>query len=73
MASHHSLAGPGQQVQFAPVYGPGSQSHSGLIDPCNLFIKVGVLTPEGWTIYSLRRRIWTLKSHLATCSLISGR
>ncbi|KAG8897369.1 hypothetical protein FRB99_008203 [Tulasnella sp. 403] len=31
--------GPGQQVQYAPPYGPGSQSHSGLIDPCNLFIK----------------------------------
>lgn len=27
--------GPGQQVQFAP-----SGSHSGLIDPCNLFCKV---------------------------------
>ncbi|KAH9941659.1 uncharacterized protein BXZ73DRAFT_41403 [Epithele typhae] len=31
--------GPGQQVQLAPVTGPGSTSHSGLIDPCNLFIK----------------------------------
>ncbi|KAI0729775.1 hypothetical protein C8Q72DRAFT_992455 [Fomitopsis betulina] len=31
--------GPGQQVQLAPVSGPGSTSHSGLIDPCNLFIK----------------------------------
>ncbi|KIJ38954.1 hypothetical protein M422DRAFT_175807 [Sphaerobolus stellatus SS14] len=31
--------GPGQQVQFAPVHGPGSNSHSGLIDPCNLFCK----------------------------------
>ncbi|GJE96544.1 polyadenylate binding protein [Phanerochaete sordida] len=30
--------GPGQQVQFAPLAGPGA-SHSGLIDPCNLFIK----------------------------------
>ncbi|EKM58059.1 uncharacterized protein PHACADRAFT_116674 [Phanerochaete carnosa HHB-10118-sp] len=30
--------GPGQQVQFAPLSGPGA-SHSGLIDPCNLFIK----------------------------------
>lgn len=30
--------GPGQQVQFAPMAGPGS-SHSGLIDPYNLFIK----------------------------------
>ena len=30
------MHGPGQQVQYAP---PGS-SHSGLIDPCNLFIKV---------------------------------
>lgn len=30
--------GPGQQVQFAPMAGPGA-SHSGLIDPCNLFIK----------------------------------
>ncbi|KAF7325995.1 hypothetical protein MKEN_00450400 [Mycena kentingensis (nom. inval.)] len=28
--------GPGQQVQLA---GPGSSSHSGLIDPCNLFCK----------------------------------
>ena len=32
--------GPGQQVQLAPLSGPGSNSHSGLIDPCNLFIKV---------------------------------
>ena len=32
--------GPGQQVQFAPLTGPGSGSHSGLIDPCNLFVKV---------------------------------
>ncbi|KAI0642693.1 hypothetical protein C8Q79DRAFT_228546 [Trametes meyenii] len=31
--------GPGQQVQLAPASGPGSTSHSGLIDPCNLFIK----------------------------------
>ncbi|KAG9126620.1 hypothetical protein FRC07_002770 [Ceratobasidium sp. 392] len=31
--------GPGQQVQFAPTAGPGSGSHSGLIDPCNLFCK----------------------------------
>ncbi|KAF8162421.1 hypothetical protein K438DRAFT_296690 [Mycena galopus ATCC 62051] len=28
---------PGQQVQLAPLSGPGSTSHSGLIDPCNLF------------------------------------
>ncbi|KAL6306379.1 hypothetical protein BKA93DRAFT_774393 [Sparassis latifolia] len=33
------LHGPGQQVQLAPLSGPGSTSHSGLIDPCNLFIK----------------------------------
>lgn len=32
--------GPGQQVQYAPPVGPGSNSHSGLIDPCNLFCKV---------------------------------
>ena len=32
--------GPGQQVQFAPPTGPGSGSHSGLIDPCNLFVRV---------------------------------
>lgn len=32
--------GPGQQVQLAPLSGPGSASHSGLIDPCNLFCKV---------------------------------
>ena len=32
--------GPGQQVQLAPMVGPGSNSHSGLIDPCNLFCKV---------------------------------
>lgn len=32
--------GPGQQVQLAPLTGPGSTSHSGLIDPCNLFCKV---------------------------------
>ncbi|KAG6861390.1 hypothetical protein C0995_000796 [Termitomyces sp. Mi166 len=31
--------GPGQQVQLAPLHGPGSSSHSGLIDPCNLFCK----------------------------------
>ncbi|KXN81675.1 Polyadenylate-binding protein, cytoplasmic and nuclear [Leucoagaricus sp. SymC.cos] len=31
--------GPGQQVQLAPMSGPGSSSHSGLIDPCNLFCK----------------------------------
>ncbi|TFK32025.1 hypothetical protein BDQ12DRAFT_693154 [Crucibulum laeve] len=31
--------GPGQQVQLAPPVGPGSNSHSGLIDPCNLFCK----------------------------------
>ncbi|KAK7044810.1 hypothetical protein R3P38DRAFT_2880974 [Favolaschia claudopus] len=31
--------GPGQQVQLAPLVGPGSGSHSGLIDPCNLFCK----------------------------------
>ncbi|KDQ09039.1 hypothetical protein BOTBODRAFT_37417 [Botryobasidium botryosum FD-172 SS1] len=31
--------GPGQQVQYAPASGPGSGSHSGLIDPCNLFCK----------------------------------
>lgn len=31
--------GPGQQVQLAPLLGPGSNSHSGLIDPCNLFCK----------------------------------
>jgi len=35
--------GPGQQVQLAPLIGPGSNSHSGLIDPCNLFCKVGLL------------------------------
>ncbi|OBZ67782.1 Polyadenylate-binding protein, cytoplasmic and nuclear [Grifola frondosa] len=33
------MHGPGQQVQLAPLAGPGSGSHSGLIDPCNLFIK----------------------------------
>lgn len=41
-ARHPSLPfvhGPGQQVQYAPPSGPGSNSHSGLIDPCNLFIK----------------------------------
>ncbi|KAF9530219.1 hypothetical protein CPB83DRAFT_851194 [Crepidotus variabilis] len=38
------IHGPGQQVQLAPVSGPGSTSHSGLIDPCNLFIKN--LSPE---------------------------
>ncbi|CED83217.1 Polyadenylate-binding protein (RRM superfamily) [Phaffia rhodozyma] len=31
--------GPGQQVQPAPSFGPGSTSVSGLIDPCNLFCK----------------------------------
>lgn len=34
------IHGPGQQVQLAPLSGPGSNSHSGLIDPCNLFCKV---------------------------------
>ncbi|KAG8904770.1 hypothetical protein FRC01_008610, partial [Tulasnella sp. 417] len=29
----------GQQVQHAPQFGPGSGSHSGLIDLCHLFIK----------------------------------
>ncbi|KAH9975322.1 hypothetical protein BGW80DRAFT_1436531 [Lactifluus volemus] len=33
------IHGPGQQVQLAPLHGPGSTSHSGLIDPCNLFCK----------------------------------
>ncbi|KIK68690.1 hypothetical protein GYMLUDRAFT_54276 [Collybiopsis luxurians FD-317 M1] len=33
------IHGPGQQVQLAPLIGPGSNSHSGLIDPCNLFCK----------------------------------
>ncbi|GJJ14849.1 hypothetical protein Clacol_009117 [Clathrus columnatus] len=33
------MHGPGQQVQFAPLHGPGANSHSGLIDPCNLFCK----------------------------------
>jgi hypothetical protein len=37
----HTIEGPGQQVQFAPPMGPGSASQSGLIDPCNLFCKVG--------------------------------
>ncbi|PPR06739.1 hypothetical protein CVT24_013048 [Panaeolus cyanescens] len=36
--------GPGQQVQLAPISGPGANSHSGLIDPCNLFCKN--LSPE---------------------------
>ncbi|KAK7462686.1 hypothetical protein VKT23_007274 [Stygiomarasmius scandens] len=35
----HFVHGPGQQVQLAPTSGPGSTSHSGLIDPCNLFCK----------------------------------
>ncbi|KAK0203475.1 hypothetical protein DFS33DRAFT_805219 [Desarmillaria ectypa] len=38
-ASIPFVHGPGQQVQLAPVSGPGSSSHSGLIDPCNLFCK----------------------------------
>ncbi|KDR80240.1 hypothetical protein GALMADRAFT_223130 [Galerina marginata CBS 339.88] len=38
------IHGPGQQVQVAPPNGPGSNSHSGLIDPCNLFCKN--LSPE---------------------------
>lgn len=33
------IHGPGQQVQLAPLHGPGANSHSGLIDPCNLFCK----------------------------------
>ncbi|PFH50621.1 hypothetical protein AMATHDRAFT_144718 [Amanita thiersii Skay4041] len=36
---HQFIHGPGQQVQLAPLSGPGSNSHSGLIDPCNLFCK----------------------------------
>ncbi|KJA25500.1 hypothetical protein HYPSUDRAFT_134567 [Hypholoma sublateritium FD-334 SS-4] len=36
--------GPGQQIQLAPSNGPGAGSHSGLIDPCNLFCKN--LSPE---------------------------
>jgi polyadenylate-binding protein len=39
--------GPGQQVQLAPMSGPGSNSHSGLIDPCNLFIKVRMYPQMG--------------------------
>ncbi|KAF8636924.1 hypothetical protein AX17_003175 [Amanita inopinata Kibby_2008] len=35
----HFIHGPGQQVQLAPISGPGANSHSGLIDPCNLFCK----------------------------------
>lgn len=38
--SNAFVHGPGQMVQFAPLSGPGSGSHSGLIDPCNLFVKV---------------------------------
>ncbi|KAG9029416.1 hypothetical protein FS837_003564 [Tulasnella sp. UAMH 9824] len=38
-ANSSFVHGPGQQVQYAPPFGPGSGSHSGLIDPCNLFIK----------------------------------
>ncbi len=34
------VLGPGKQVQYAPPYGPGSGSQSGLIDPCKLFVKV---------------------------------
>jgi len=56
-ASFHTVRasfvhGPGQQVQLAPLSGPGSTSHSGLIDPCNLFIKVraGSLSTSGKTI-----------------------
>jgi polyadenylate-binding protein len=37
--SHPFVHGPGQQVQYAPISGPGSGSQSGLIDPCNLFCK----------------------------------
>ncbi|KAG6895972.1 hypothetical protein C0992_011207 [Termitomyces sp. T32_za158] len=38
--------GPGQQVQLAPLHGPGSSSHSGLIDPCNLFCKASLPRPR---------------------------
>ncbi|KAG8937854.1 hypothetical protein FRC00_013460 [Tulasnella sp. 408] len=38
-ANSSFVHGPGQQVQYAPAFGPGAGSHSGLIDPCNLFIK----------------------------------
>ena len=47
------IHGPGQQVQLAPLHGPGSNSHSGLIDPCNLFCKV--CPPQHSSVLSLRR------------------
>lgn len=40
------IHGPGQQVQLAPPIGPGAGSHSGLIDPCNLFCKVRRVDPK---------------------------
>jgi hypothetical protein len=74
--------GPGQQVQLAPLSGPGSNSHSGLIDPCNLFCKVkfkknsfynfGATLPLVLTI-ALPRRIWTPTSTLMVCLHISVR
>lgn len=45
--ANSGMAGPGQQVQYAPPFGPGAGSHSGLIDPCNLFIKVCSITRFG--------------------------
>lgn len=42
--------GPGQQVQLAPPMGLGSNSHSGLIDPCNLFCKVSQNTALGLSL-----------------------
>lgn len=55
--------GPGQQVQLAPLSGPGSNSHSGLIDPCNLFCKVGQIVFSFKALIDLiLRRIWILIS-----------
>lgn len=65
------LHGPGQQVQLAPLSGPGS-SHSGLIDPCNLFIKVCFVL--GVFEFNLQyHRIWIHQLTLMDYFLISAR
>lgn len=61
--------GPGQQIKPAPKMGPGSSSSSGLVDYCNLIVKVSL--PPVWHL--LIPRTWTpiLLDH--TCSASSRR
>ncbi|KAF9500706.1 hypothetical protein BDN71DRAFT_1440178 [Pleurotus eryngii] len=56
------IHGPGQQVQLAPMSGPGSSSHSGLIDPCNLFCKNLDPTLDSNSLFSLFREFGQIVS-----------